>query len=55
MSWLHEYLKFISTLDAKISNDVRVRMESYDYDTFCARINKSLRHQRQQAASDDYF
>ena len=55
LSYVHNYLRFLSSLDSMVGEDVRMRMEGYSYEAFCQRINKSLKYDNQKHMDTDYF
>lgn len=44
MFYFFRYLKFIQSIEATISTDIRSRMESLPYETFIQRITRQVRY-----------
>jgi len=56
MTFVVDYLNFLTSMERSVGLDVRMRMEGYSYESYCQRTSKQLRvDQRKYSLEDDFF
>jgi hypothetical protein len=55
LSYVHQYLRFLVSLDSMVGEDIRMRMEGYGYEAYCQRVNKSFKYDSNKNSDSDYF
>ena len=55
LNYVHSYLKFLLSLENIVGEDVRMRMEAYNYESYCQRITKSIKVDSHRHTDETYF
>ena len=55
LTFFHQYVKMLLSMEYAVGKDIRMRMEGLSYDAFCQRVNKSLKMESKLFSDTDNF